>query len=370
MVYLCTITLAAQLLCLMPAAAAFDVPQSDQIFTNGTTAADDSAMAERLSTIVRGAAASSMNAEFIEVEHQGRTRDAILYVPPATPTGTALPLVFNYHGFGSDGLQQVVYSFMNPLADEEHFAVLYPYGVGIAGVGRSHNGGSCCPVANSRDDPTDDVGCAIAWVAEVSRQLADRGLSLDRSRIYSTGMSNGGFMSLRLGCEAAQIFAAVSTVTGVLGNESPNTDDFECGPTSTGGLSVPLLHIHGTADSTVPYSGVARGVETFRAINRCSETGEPVQTYSRGNATCFSYCPLPLPNVTLCSITGGGHDWFGSPLCEIVGGREIGCSDIDSTREIWAFFKRYSREMDDTSTRQRQESPMSGASGEEQGTIQ
>lgn len=350
MVYLCTITLAALLLPPTATRAAVDVNHSsDNYFMADdvtATGADDSTMAERLSTVVGGTAATSLDTEFIEVEHQGRTRDAILYVPPATPNGTALPLVFNYHGFGSDGLQQVVYSFMNPLADEEQFAVIYPYGVGIAGVGRSHNGGSCCPIANSRNDPTDDVGCAIAWVAEVSRLLADRGLSLDRSRIYSTGMSNGGFMSLRLGCEAAQLFAAVSTVTGVLGNESPTTDDFECGPGSTGGLSVPMLHIHGTADGTVPYSAVARGVETFRAINRCGETGEPVQTYSRGNATCLSYCPLPLPNVTLCSIAGGGHDWFGSPLCEVVGGREIGCSDLDSTREIWAFFKRYSREID------------------------
>ena len=357
-VYLCTITLAALLLPPTATRAAVDVNHSSDnyfgrlmdVYT-ATGGADDSTMAERLSTVVAGTAVTSLNTEFIEVEHQGRTRDAILYVPPATPAGTALPLVFNYHGFGSDGLQQVVYSFMNPLADEEQFAVIYPYGVGIAGVGRSHNGGSCCPIANSRNDPTDDVGCAIAWVAEVSRLLADRGLSLDRSRIYSTGMSNGGFMSLRLGCEAAQLFAAVSTVTGVLGNESPTTDDFECGPGSTGGLSVPMLHIHGTADGTVPYSAVARGVETFRAINRCGETGEPVQTYSRGNATCLSYCPLPLPNVTLCSIAGGGHDWFGSPLCEIVGGREIGCSDIDSTREIWAFFKRYSREIDGTVVR-------------------
>ena len=317
------------------------VAASDLGFTSD--GAGDWAMTERLAGII-DAAHASQNTEFIEVEHQGRTRTAILYVPSALPAGAALPLVFNYHGFGSDALQQVLYSAMNPVADEEQFAVIYPYGVGIAGAGRSHNGGSCCPIANSRASPTDDVGCAIAWVGEVSRRLSERGLSVDRTRIYSVGMSNGGFMSLRLGCQAAQIFAAVSTVTGVLGNESPSTDDFECGPTSTMGLSVPMLHIHGTADGTVPFAGVARGIQTFRSINRCSGTGDPVQTYSRGNATCFSYCPQPLPNVTLCSIAGGGHDWFGSPLCEIVGGREIGCTDIDSTREIWEFFKRHSRE--------------------------
>eukprot|EP01052_Picozoa_sp_SAG31_P062308 SAG31_NODE_21300_length_553_cov_0.678414_1_plen_152_part_10 len=60
--------------------------------------------------------------ESLSIEFGGRTREAMLYVPPSTPTGAALPLVFNYHGYGSDALQQVVYSFSNPLADEEGFA--------------------------------------------------------------------------------------------------------------------------------------------------------------------------------------------------------------------------------------------------------
>ena len=33
--------------------------------------------------------------------------------------------------------------------------------------------------------------------------------------------SNGGFMSIRLGCTRSDLFAAVASVTGVLGNESP-----------------------------------------------------------------------------------------------------------------------------------------------------
>ena len=64
----------------------------------------------------------------------------------------------------------------------------------------------------------------------------------------------------------------------------------------------------------------------------------------QGAATCVSYCPAPLPNVTLCSIEGGGHDWFGSPLCGIVSGNFVGCGDLDSTREAWAFFSRHTRE--------------------------
>ena len=53
----------------------------------------------------------AINSEFLSIEFGGRTRDAVLYVPPGAPAGAALPLVFNYHGYGSDGLQQVFYSF-------------------------------------------------------------------------------------------------------------------------------------------------------------------------------------------------------------------------------------------------------------------
>ena len=31
------------------------------------------------------------------------------------------------------------------------------------------------------------------------------------------------------------------------------TDDFPCDLESTGGLPIPMLHIHGTGDNTVPY---------------------------------------------------------------------------------------------------------------------
>jgi poly(3-hydroxybutyrate) depolymerase len=337
---------------------------------------------------------------FIEVQFGGRARDAILYVPE-TPSGAVLPLVFNYHGFGSDAFQQVLYSDMNPIADEHGFAVIYPYGVGVAGVGRSFNGGSCCSISNSLAAPIDDAGLAEVWTDEVERVLAASGSTLDRSRVYSLGMSNGGFMSIRLGCTRSSLFAAVCSVTGVLGNDSPSTDDFPCDLASTEGRFVPFLHIHGTADATVPYSAVQRGIDVFRAINRCeNEPPEGVVTYQRNTTTCRSFCGASAQtNVTLCSVEGGGHgacppyftwpprcapsigskrapqrawlrcfpllrkhcmtapprqslrekrsvgrsDWFGSPLCELVGGRETGCQDIASSAQAWDFFSAYRR---------------------------
>jgi len=60
-------------------------------------------------------------------------------------------------------------------------------------VGYSFNGGGCCPNANS--DFVDDV--------TFTRDLIDylkTLVNLDSTKIYATGMSNGGFMVNRLAC--------------------------------------------------------------------------------------------------------------------------------------------------------------------------
>ena len=49
------------------------------------------------------------------------------------------------------------------------------------------------------------------WLEEASIVLSARELVVDRSRVYSVGMSNGGFMSIRLGCESTATFAAVAS---------------------------------------------------------------------------------------------------------------------------------------------------------------
>ena len=90
---------------------------------------------------------------------------------------------------------------------------------------------------------------------------------------------------------------------------------------------------------------VQRGIDVFRGLNRCeNEPPDGVVTYQRNTTTCRSFCGLSLPNVTLCSVEGGGHDWFGSPVCELVGGRPVGCEDIDSTGQAWAFFAAHQRQ--------------------------
>src|SRR5690606_31858506 len=77
-------------------------------------------------------------------------------------------------------------------------------------------------------------------VEQVQQQVC-----VDPDRIYATGMSNGGHMSHRLACEAADVFAAVAPVAGSM------TVTGNCTPAEP----ISVLHFHGTSDSIVPYDG-------------------------------------------------------------------------------------------------------------------
>ena len=103
---------------------------------------------------------------------------------------------------------------------------------------------------------------------------------IDPDRIYSTGMSNGGFMSYRLACELGTKIAAIASVTGSM---TPETLE-ACNPAHP----TSVLQIHGVLDNTVPRSGNDEmkpidEVMTFWQINnRCNETPETKQD-------CHSY---------------------------------------------------------------------------------
>ena len=127
----------------------------------------------------------------------GNARIYDIHVPPGYDGRTPVPLVLDFHGFPSSPPDQAGLSGWRALADSENFIVAYPLGLfGQAEAaevdtahGPSFNGGPvCCGWAALRK--TDDVGYARAIVAAVSAEA-----NVDRTRIYATGWSNGGFVS-------------------------------------------------------------------------------------------------------------------------------------------------------------------------------
>ena len=186
-----------------------------------------------VATIVIVGSADGAGDSTISVRVGNATRQALLHVPASlllsggAAAASATPLVVNWHGMMETPLEQQGLSNMDAVADQHGFIVAYPLGGARAKVlghelsGFTHNGGGCCSSANTDGVRIDDVAFARALVDAV-----DKIHPIQRTRVYSTGFSNGGFMSYRLACEASDVFAAVAVVSAVLANRSGDTADF------------------------------------------------------------------------------------------------------------------------------------------------
>ena len=54
---------------------------------------------------------------YTSITHDGIQRDYILYIPEIYDGSTAVPLVLNFHGFGSNATQQMFYGDFRDIAD-------------------------------------------------------------------------------------------------------------------------------------------------------------------------------------------------------------------------------------------------------------
>jgi polyhydroxybutyrate depolymerase len=275
---------------------------------------------------VSGCGASTIKAGTFNFTFKNVKYSYIVHLSPSYSGSKPAPLVLNWHGLTSNAGQEEILTNMDPVADANGWVLVYPNSPDM-----SWNAGTCCAYsATTRDD----VGFAVALVKQIQSKAC-----IDPKRIYTTGMSNGAFMTYRLGCEHAEIFAAIAPVAGKVGIPS-------CKPSR----SVPVMAFHGTSDPLVSYdtgglSGENLSVpDTVKAwATRDSCTVGPTQSYQMGTVTCqtWSSCSAGA-TVTLCSATGEGHWWPGSPLMPVSSTYGAGTNDIDATAQIAAFFAKFS----------------------------
>jgi polyhydroxybutyrate depolymerase len=258
----------------------------------------------------------------------GISRDYRLYVPATYNANTPVPLVFNLHGLGSNNQQQEFYGDFRAIADTANFIIAHPNGTLDGSGSRFWN-------ALGSGSTVDDLGFITALLDHISTQY-----SIDPDRVYSTGMSNGGFMSYDLACFRSQRFAAIASVTGTM--ISPRLS--ACASTHP----MPVMQIHGTADGTVPYAGGGGlvGVETlvnyWVQYNNCNPTPAVTQvpnisTTDGSTAEHYVYSGgTSGSSVELYKVLGGGHTWPGA-----VFNTGVTNQDFKASIEIWRFFSRY-----------------------------
>ena len=275
------------------------------------------------------------------IEWQGLEREYLLYLPPVQFMLESLPVVVNLHGGGgtAKGAYRLTNGRFNDLAKEQGFIVVYPNA-----IDKSWNDGRE-QILKPENKNVDDVGFIAAIIQEL-KEIYD----VDLSRIFATGMSNGGFMTSRLLCDRADLFRGGAVVTA-----SISTDYFpKCKPTA----SVAVLVMNGTDDPLVPYNGgqikvfkKTRGeilstdqyLDFWKNQNNCNQ--DPIITQlpdsnskDKSTVSVVSYtCDKQNP-VVLYKIKGGGHTWPGGR--QYLGKRLIGVTnrDINACDVIWKFF--------------------------------
>jgi polyhydroxybutyrate depolymerase len=254
----------------------------------------------------------------------GTDRTVHVHIPPSYDPTKAVPIVLDFHGYTSNPSQQAGFAGMIAKSDAAGFVAVHAEGTGSL---KSWNAGACCGTAAT--DKTEDV----AFVNAILDQLVKK-LCVDEKRIFSTGLSNGGFLSYRLACEMSGRIAAIAPVAAVMGI-----------PTCTPTRPVPIMHFHGTSDQLVPYNGNNNGypsvaVTTSKWAERNGCTDKPRETFKKDDVTCMTQDKCNAgAEITVCTVDGGGHTWPGSKAVMIGLGKIT--QAINATDAMWDFFQKH-----------------------------
>lgn len=265
--------------------------------------------------------------------HDGLTRAYRVHVPPSYDPSTPSALVLALHGGGGRGQGMEALTGFTPLSDRKGFIVVYPTalnGLWKDGVERTQ--------PDTRD--IDDVGFVATLIDTLRQQY-----TIDSSRVFVTGISNGGHMAYRLATELSDRISAAGVVGATMeaayaATHSPQTP-------------VSVIYFHGRADPLRYFEGGgAPGGDTMSARamtewwvekNGCPSTplveNLPDAVNDGTTVTRELYGPgRDGAEVAFYIIEGGGHTWPGGLqyLPESTIGKT--CRDINASELMWEFF--------------------------------
>lgn len=243
-----------------------------------------------------GAPSTQLSDTTAQLTSGGVVREFQVAVPEGLDPGRPTPVVFSFHGSGSNMREQVVYSQLPERGTARGYVVVTPDGTGTP-RGWALGGG------------TDDafVGDVIAWLGQ--------GMCVDQDRVFTAGISNGSAYAALSACREPYRWAAIGLVAAEV---PPTRCPAEVRPT--------VVAFHGTADPVVPYGGGtvnaegAQGlpapaaepaVAAWAAHDGCSPA--PTERHLAGDVVALDWSGCPGgTTVTLHRIEGGGHTWPGA----------------------------------------------------------
>ena len=252
--------------------------------------------------------------------HGDQTRHYSLYKPEGLPDNA--PLVFMLHGY--QGLARLYQSSMgfDDVADEHGFAIVYPQGTYDDNFIPHWNAGLEISEVN-------DIG----FLTELAKQLQiDH--NFDPERTFTSGISNGGFMSYTLACESSDVFKGMASIIGTMSGHTWNN----CTPENP----MPVLQISGLIDTVVPMDGT---MSTEGGWGGAPDIDAVVNFWVEQNGCTESDTQETADNIegvhhTTCE---GNNEVWHYKLSDM--GHEVPSEEnynLEATEKIWEFFSQQS----------------------------
>lgn len=265
-----------------------------------------------------------------KIKIEGKQREYILHIPSNLPENS--PLVFVIHGYTDNAENMMNTTGFNAIADENKFAVCYPQGLKDKGENTFWEVG----YSFTQDLEVNEV----EFLTKLAEYLQKR-YKLNKSKTFVTGHSNGAELSIVLACKTPDVFKAVAPVCGCIMKsvyeESQNSKP------------IPVFMINSTSDKTTWWNGDMPNKQGYGSYlstpdllkffvekNKCNQI--KVDTIPDTNKQDSSFViserhfnSINGNEVLFYKVVNGGHDWPGWS----------GNMDINASREIWNFFKKY-----------------------------
>jgi polyhydroxybutyrate depolymerase len=203
------------------------------------------------------------------IDVAGAAREYILELPEDYDPNRAHRLIFGWHWLGGNA-QQVANGFYG-LEERAEGSAIFVSAEGIDAGWANTNGR--------------DLAFLDAMLGRLEGELC-----IDESRIFSTGWSYGGMMSLAVGCARGDVFRAIAPMSGALYSGCEDGD-----------APVAFFGYHGDNDDVVPYANGVTARNVFVERNGCQPESAAIEV---NGCLQFQNCTAGAP-VTWCEFNGG-----------------------------------------------------------------
>ena len=235
------------------------------------------------------------------IQTGGKNRQYFLYVPDCLTDNR--PLIISCHGMNQDYNYQKQQTQWPNFADTANFVVVYPVGIAGKAWGMGFDTGWDL-------DGMSDVNFMLDIIEEMKKSY-----NIDETRVYLSGFSLGGAFTYYMINKAADKIAAFGPISGynLMGGSTASS------------RPVPICHVHGTADGTMPYSGIKDNMKKYAQAMKCNMT--PVEKTGNGYSEQRYTDGECETEVVLYSVNGRDH--------------EPSNNGFNTSKALWTFFQQY-----------------------------